>query len=77
VDGSPTPRLSWSKRGGSLPLHGRYKLPPNYFNSQLDLFNIQQSDEGDYICTAHSTRGTRKTVIRLQVQGACVYMCVH
>jgi len=66
---SPAPRLYWSKRGGSLPSHGRYKLPSNSHNSQLELFDVRPGDAGDYVCRAQNDLGTRQTVIHLDVQG--------
>jgi len=67
---SPAPRLFWSKRGGSsLSSHGRYKLPANSYKSELELYNVQQGDEGDYVCRAVNSRGSRQTVIHLDVQG--------
>ena len=66
---SPAPRLYWSKRGGTLPSHGRYERPANRFNSELEIYNLRQSDEGDYVCRADNEHGSQQTVIRLDVQG--------
>jgi len=66
---SPAPRLYWTKRGGSLPSHGRYVRPASRYNSELEIHRLRQTDQGDYVCTAENSQGTRQTVIRLDVQG--------
>ena len=76
---SPAPRLSWSRRRGSLPSRGRYSLPADRFNSVLELYNVQPSDSGDYICTATNSQATRRTTITLDVQGTgtvCLSVCL-
>ena len=66
---SPAPRLYWSKRGGSLPSYGRYKLPATSYNSVLELYNIEPTDDGDYICRAVNSHGSKQITIQLDVQG--------
>ena len=65
----PSARLYWSKRDGPMPSRGRYRLPSNSYNSELEIDNLQQSDEGDYVCRAENTEGSQETVIHLDVQG--------
>ena len=47
--GDPQPIISWRKQGGQLPV-GRSRQ----INGALVITNLQQSDAGNYICTATS-----------------------
>ena len=47
--GDPQPIVSWRKQGGQLPV-GRSQ----HINGALVITNLQQSDAGNYICTATS-----------------------
>ena len=47
--GDPQPIISWRKHGGQLPV-GRSRQ----INGALVITNLQQSDAGNYICTATS-----------------------
>ncbi|XP_044166803.1 myosin light chain kinase, smooth muscle-like [Acropora millepora] len=47
--GDPQPVISWRKQGGQLPV-GRSRQ----INGALVITNLQQSDAGNYICTATS-----------------------
>ncbi|XP_044164997.1 hemicentin-2-like isoform X2 [Acropora millepora] len=47
--GEPQPTISWRKQGGQLPV-GRSRQ----INGALVITNLQQSDAGNYICTATS-----------------------
>ena len=47
--GDPQPIISWKKQGGQLPLERSRQI-----NGVLIITNVQQSDAGNYICTAAS-----------------------
>ena len=45
--GDPQPTISWRKQGGQLPVGRSQQI-----NGALVITNLQQSDPGNYICTA-------------------------
>ena len=47
--GDPQPIISWRKQGGQLPVERSQQI-----NGALVITNLQQSDAGNYICTATS-----------------------
>ena len=47
--GDPQPIISWRKQGGQLPVGRSQQI-----NGTLLLTNLQQSDAGNYICSATS-----------------------
>ena len=63
--GDPQPTISWRKQGGQLPV-GRSRQ----INGALVITNLQQSDAGNYICTATSFSVFRdvETVSTLEIQ---------
>ena len=63
--GDPQPIISWRKQGGQLPV-GRSRQ----INGTLVITNLQQSDAGNYICTATSISVFRdvETVSALEIQ---------
>lgn len=63
---SPAPTVDWVKKDGMLPL-GRH-LKEN-FNTELTIWKVQQSDEGDYICKSSNTKGSNSVVLQVNVQG--------
>ena len=63
---SPEPSLTWSKVRGSMPI-SRYNII-NY-NTEFTIWNVQQSDEGDYLCRASNTNGAQDHTIQIDVQG--------
>ena len=63
--GDPQPAISWRKQGGQLPV-GRSRQ----INGALVITNLQQSDAGNYICTATSISvfGDIETVSTLEIE---------
>ena len=62
--GDPQPIISWRKHGGQLPV-GRSQ----HINGALVITNLQQSDAGNYICTATSAGVFDvETVTTLEIQ---------
>ncbi|XP_015759435.1 PREDICTED: roundabout homolog 3-like [Acropora digitifera] len=63
--GDPQPIISWRKQGGQLPV-GRSRQ----IDGALVITNLQQSDAGNYICTATSISVFRdvETVSTLEIQ---------
>ena len=63
--GDPQPIINWRKPGGQLPV-GRSRQ----INGALVITNLQQSDAGNYICTATSISVFRdvETVSTLEIQ---------
>ena len=53
VTGQPTPRITWSKAGGSLP-GGRIHVQ----DGTLKIFKVTRKDGGIYICTAENILGS-------------------
>jgi len=39
------------------------------YNTELIIWNVQQSDEGDYRCRASSANGVQENIIQIDVQG--------
>ena len=63
---SPEPSLAWSKVHGKMPI-GRYNII-NY-NTEFTISNVQQSDEGEYLCRASNRNGVQDHMIQIDVQG--------
>ena len=63
--GDPQPTISWRKQGGQLPVGRSQQI-----NGALVITNLQQSDAGNYICTATSISVFRdvETVSTLEIQ---------
>ncbi|RDD40649.1 Contactin-3 [Trichoplax sp. H2] len=62
--GHPLPAILWSKKSGTLPIN-RYKF--ENFGRHLVIENIQESDYGDYQCTAISNGNQVSASARLYV----------
>ena len=63
--GDPQPTISWRKQGGQLPVGRSQQI-----NGALVIRNLQQSDAGNYICTATSISVFRdvETLSTLEIQ---------
>jgi len=53
---------------------GRYVI--SNYNTQLEIYNVQQSDEGDYLCQASSVNGVQSHTIHVDVQGKLNTSCL-
>ena len=64
---SPTPRITWERRGGSghLPV-GRHYIQ-NY-GTELLITDIQEKDEGSYVCRGSNAIGEATSTIAIDVQ---------
>lgn len=67
---SPDLTYSWSRVGGVLP-EGRHEQLSS--NTVLKLRNLQQDDEGFYICQADNLRGRQTTTIQVVVEGIKIF----
>ena len=66
--GDPQPIISWRKQGGQLPVGRGQQI-----NGALVITNLQQSDAGNYICTATSAGVFNvEAVTTLEIQGTMV-----
>ncbi|XP_044170355.1 uncharacterized protein LOC122947345 [Acropora millepora] len=67
--GDPQPTISWRKQGGQLPVGRSQQI-----SGALVITNLQQSDAGNYICTATSISVFRdvETVSTLEIQKAAL-----
>ena len=62
--GDPQPVISWRKQGGQLPVGRSQQI-----SGALVITNLQQSDAGNYICTATSASVfIAETVTTLEIQ---------
>ena len=62
--GDPQPIISWRKQGGQLPVGRSQQI-----NGALVITNLQQSDAGNYICTATSASVSHvEAVTALEIQ---------
>jgi len=39
------------------------------YNTEFTIWNVQQSDEGDYLCRASNANGAQDHIIQIDVQG--------
>ena len=62
VTGQPTPRITWSKAGGSLP-GGRIHVQ----DGTLKIFKVTRKDGGIYICKAENILGSATDTAQLIV----------
>ena len=68
----PPASISWSHdSGGVLTSGGRFTISPTP-SITLTITNVQESDEGYYICTAQNSFGRNATSGRLTVGCECV-----
>lgn len=51
--GYPTPTISWTRKGGSLPI-GRFEYGD--FGTSLNIKDLRKEDEGTYVCTGSNSQ---------------------
>ncbi|KAK0397715.1 hypothetical protein QR680_002236 [Steinernema hermaphroditum] len=64
VSGDPSPTILWKKHNENMPI-GRSYIAPD--NSALRIDRIEQSDEGEYVCSAKNSAGVIESSARLKV----------
>lgn len=64
VDGDPRPNLQWRKENGQLP-GNRVEIDPQ--DNSLIINNVEQSDDGLYICEAANLIGNNSAAASLIV----------
>ncbi|XP_062238712.1 neuronal cell adhesion molecule a isoform X2 [Platichthys flesus] len=67
AEGLPTPEMSWQKDGGELP--GSRTSFQN-FKKTLKISDVNESDGGNYRCTAENNLGTVHHIIKVTVKAA-------
>lgn len=66
ADGFPDPEISWTKDGEMIEDDSdKYKFTED--GSEMTIFNIDKSDEGDYTCIAENKAGEQEASILLKV----------
>nr|XP_019934666.1 PREDICTED: neuronal cell adhesion molecule-like isoform X3 [Paralichthys olivaceus] len=67
ADGLPTPEISWTKVSGDLPAQRMSYL---YYQKNLRIVNVSESDAGDYRCSASNRLGSVHHTIHVSVKAA-------
>uniref|UniRef100_A0A8C7XWN3 Neural cell adhesion molecule L1 n=1 Tax=Oryzias sinensis TaxID=183150 RepID=A0A8C7XWN3_9TELE len=67
AEGLPTPDVSWQKVGGELPNN---RMALHNFGKILQISDVNESDAGDYRCTAKNKLGLVHHVIKVAVKAA-------
>ncbi|KAF6725191.1 Neuronal cell adhesion molecule [Oryzias melastigma] len=67
AEGLPTPDVSWQKVGGELPNN---RMALHNFGKILQISDVNESDAGDYHCTAKNKLGSVHHVIKVDVKAA-------
>ncbi|TRZ02412.1 hypothetical protein DNTS_034467 [Danionella cerebrum] len=65
VDGSPPPKISWTKDGRPLTPDSTHKLLSN--GRTLQIFNTHLTDTGRYVCVAQNLAGSAEKSFNLHV----------
>ncbi|KAK3736640.1 hypothetical protein QZH41_017028 [Actinostola sp. cb2023] len=65
-DGYPPPKIFWSRDNGPLPGNRRAE-----YNGTLRLFNIRESDSGNYECFTNNSMGSDSKKVKLDVKEKC------
>ncbi|KAG7249859.1 hypothetical protein CRUP_005892, partial [Coryphaenoides rupestris] len=67
AEGLPTPEMSWRKEGGELPSDRMSLLN---FRRTLRIVDVDESDAGDYRCSASNTLGSAHHSIKVTVKAS-------
>ncbi|XP_057660096.1 cell adhesion molecule Dscam2 isoform X2 [Diorhabda carinulata] len=74
ASGNPTPQISWTLDGFSLPSHGRFVIG-QYVTvhgdviSHVNISHVMVEDGGEYMCTAENRAGKSSHSARLNIYG--------
>lgn len=68
---SPTPSITWFKKGAELPAK-KVKFENN--NKVLRVLSVSEEDAGDYVCTANNNVGMIRHTISVDVKGEHLYL---
>ncbi|CAH1181312.1 unnamed protein product [Phyllotreta striolata] len=74
ASGNPTPQISWTLDGFSLPSHGRFVIG-QYVTvhgdviSHVNISHVMVEDGGEYMCTAENRAGQSSHSARLNIYG--------
>ena len=68
VSGNPEPAVVWSKRGNLSEVS-----KSAVSRGRLLLKNVNESDSGEYQCSATNILGHSQTLVQLVVNGECLY----
>lgn len=63
AEGNPAPRFTWTRTDGKTLNKNRFKQLPT---GNMDVIQVQQIDEGEYICTIEQSKGTKQTTSKRQ-----------
>ena len=63
AEGNPAPRFTWTRADGKTLDKNRFNQLPN---GSMHVTQVQQIDEGEYICTIEKSKGTKQTTSKLQ-----------
>lgn len=61
--GIPTPAITWTKKGASLPTKHIVK------NGSLAMFGLSVDDQGNYVCSASNAAGHGDVGVVLRIEG--------
>ena len=63
AEGNPAPRFTWNRADGKTLDKNRFKQLPN---GNMHVIQVQQIDEGEYICAIEQSKGTKRTTSKHQ-----------
>ena len=63
AEGNPAPRFTWIRTDGKTLDKNRFK---QLSNGNIHVIQVQQIDEGEYICTIEQSKGTKQMTTKRQ-----------